>query len=323
VGCWGGQSLPLIERHEPTRGSVAPPHSILFISVGGIGLLQPGCRLVGSRTIYLITDFGESPYSGILRAVAKSLADVEVIDLDHSIPSFKIIAGAYVLVNSYFWAKKGSVIVAVVDPGVGTQREAILVEAGDYVFVGPNNGILYPAITREGFKRGVSLIPEKIAKLASMKFKGKLPSSRWPLSQTFHARDVFVPAAALYASGVDMTMLGSPIDQSSLKRLLLEYAEESEEGYKVKVVYVDKFGNIALSLRPGLAPIKSWRRVMVRTQAGTFPVNVGRKFEDVQVGELILYINSFDYAELAVNQGNAAKKLRVSIGDTIVLTPIE
>jgi S-adenosylmethionine hydrolase len=278
---------------------------------------------VADRSIYLITDFGESPYSGILRAVAKSIADVDVIDLDHSVPSFKILAGAYVLANTYYWAKKGSIIVTVIDPGVGTHREAVLVEAGDYVLIGPNNGVLYPVIAKEGFKQGFALIPERVVEAASKHFKGKLPGGKWPLSSTFHGRDVFVPAAALYAIGVSPELLGTPIKLEDLKRLLLEYAEEVEDGFKAKVIYIDKFGNIALSLKPGLVPVTTWRRVMVTTDTGTFPVKVGRKFEDVQVGELIIYINSFGFAEIAVNQGSAAKKLRVSIGDTVVLTPLE
>ncbi len=278
---------------------------------------------MGSRAIYLITDFGESPYAGILRSVAKSIADVDVIDIDHSVPSFKVLAGAYVLANTYYWARKGSIIVVVVDPGVGTHREALLVEAGDYVLVGPNNGVLYPVIMKEGFKRGFSLIPERVVEAASQYFKGKLPGGRWTLSSTFHGRDVFVPAAALYASGVQPEHLGTPIDQSSLKRLLLEYVEEVEEGYRVKTVYIDKFGNIALSVKPSLLPVTSWSRVMVRTDTGTYSVKVGRKFEDVQVGELVMYVNSFGYVEIAVNQGNAAKKLRVSVGDPVVITPLE
>ncbi len=278
---------------------------------------------MAGRSIYLITDFGASPYSGILKAVAKSLSDVEIIDLDHSIPSYKVLAGAYVLANTYYWTPKGSIIVAVVDPGVGTQREAILVEAGDYVFVGPNNGLLYPVIAKEGFKKGVTLIPDRVIEIASKRFKGKLPGGKWPLSSTFHARDVFLPSATLYASGVESELLGTPFEQSSLRKLVLEFVEETEEGYKARVLYIDKFGNVALSIRPGLVPITSWRRAMIRTDSGTFPVKVGRKFEDVQAGELILYVNSFGFSEIAVNQGNASKKLRVSVGDNIILTPLE
>lgn len=281
-------------------------------------------RNLVNKRVYMITDFGEGPYVGVLRAVVKSIdEDLELIEIDNSVPSFKIIAGAYILVSTYFWADKGSVIVGVVDPGVGTTRDAVLVEAGDYTFVGPNNGLLYPAITREGFKRGVALIPNRVVEIAASRYKGKLPGGKWPLSNTFHARDVFVPAAALYASGIDMELLGTPIEQEALKRLVLEHVEEVEEGYRVKVIYIDKFGNIALSARQGLLPIMSWNKVMIMTDTGSATATIGRKFEDVQVGEFVMYVNSFGFIEIAVNQGDAAKKLRVDIGDQIIITPLE
>lgn len=279
---------------------------------------------MGRKQIYLVTDFGEGPYTGVLRAVVRSInEELEVVDLDNTVPSFKITAGAYIVSNTYYWAPKGSIIVAVVDPGVGTAREAVLVEAGDYVFVGPNNGVLYPAISKEGFRRGVILKPSQVINVATSKFSGKLPGRKWPISYTFHARDVFVPAAALYASGIDMELLGTILEQERLKRLVLEHVEEVEEGYRLKAIYVDKFGNVALSAKPGVLPIPSWHRVMVRTDAGSMTATVGRKFEDAQTGELVLYVNSFGYLEIAVNQGNAARRLRVDVGDSVIVTPLE
>lgn len=278
-----------------------------------------------ARDVYLLTDFGDSPYTGILRALARNIMGGEgsVIDLDHSIPSFKILAGAYVLANTYYWTPRGSVIVAVVDPGVGGPREAIAVEAGDYILVGPNNGLLYPVISKEGAKRIVELDMEKVVAAAQERFRGKLPQGRWPLSHTFHARDVFLPAGALIAVGVDMEELGAPMERDRLKRLVIDYVEKVEGGFKARVVYIDKFGNIALSAKPGLLPIYQWRRVYIQTQTEQHAAMVGRKFSDVRPGQLVLYVNSFGHIELAVNQGNAARKLGVEIGDTIVLAPIE
>ncbi len=276
------------------------------------------------RSVYIITDFGDSPYTGIVRSVIKSIAgDVEVVDVDHSVPSFKVMAGAYVLLHSYHWAPRGSVILAVVDPGVGTAREALAVEAGDYVFVAPNNGLIYPAVAREGFTRGVSLIPERVVEAAQARFRGKLPQGKWIVSSTFHARDVFAPAAALIASGVDMEHLGTPIEAQALRKLSVEYVERIEEGYRARIVYVDKFGNVALSAKPGLLPIMSWRSVMIQTEKESFPAKVGRKFGDVSPGELVVYVNSFGHVEIAVNQGSAAKRLKVDIGDTLTIVPME
>jgi len=273
--------------------------------------------------IYLLTDFGDSPYTGILRAVARSLG-VDVVDIDHSIPSFRVMAGAYVLAHTYNWAPKGSVIVAVVDPGVGTNREALAVKAGDYIFVGPNNGLLYPAVSREGFEKAVSLIPERVVEAATRRFMGKLPGKKWVVSSTFHARDVFTPAGALIALGVDMETLGTPFRQEDMRKVAIEYVERRpQEGYRARIVYIDKFGNVALSATPRLVPLTNWRKVMVNTGHGSYQVTVGRKFGDVNPGELVLYVNSFGHLEIAMNQGNAAKKLMVDIGDNVSILPLE
>lgn len=278
-----------------------------------------------ARGLYLLTDFGDSPYTGILRMLAKSIIgdDAVVVDVDHSIPSFKITAGAYVLANTYYWAPRGSVFVVVVDPGVGGSREAIAVEAGDYYFVGPNNGVLYPAISKEGIKRIVNLSMEKVVSLARARLRGKLPQGKWPLSHTFHARDVFLPAGALIASGIDLQELGDPMEKERLRRSVIEYVEKVEGGYKARIVYVDKFGNVALSAKPGLVPLQQWRRVYIQTQSEQYVAAVGRKFSDVRPGQLVVYVNSFGHIEIAVNQGSAAKKLGVDVGETLVLSPLE
>lgn len=273
--------------------------------------------------IVLITDFGDSPYTGILRLVAKSIApDVDVIDGTHSVQSFNVLAGAYVVYNTYRWAPRGSVIVAVIDPGVGSSRAAIAVRAGDYYFVGPDNGVLYPAIAKEGFLHGVSLDPEKVTRLAAERFTGKLPGRTWQVSNTFHGRDLFTPAAALIASGVSLDSLGSPLSQADLRKLALEYIEKTEEGLKAKVVYIDKFGNVALSIPSGAVPLFSWSKLVVHTPAGSFTVPVGRKFSDVSPGDLVAYENSFGFLEIAANMDNAARKLGVSIGDLVLVTPL-
>jgi len=277
------------------------------------------------RGIYLLTDFGESPYTGVLRALARSLLgdDATVVDLDHSVPSFRVIAGAYVLANTYYWAPRGSVIVAVVDPGVGGPREAVLADTGDYVLVGPNNGLLYPVIAREGLKLLVELDMDRVVALAKERFRGKLPQGKWPVSYTFHGRDLFLPAGALVAAGVDPLELGEPMERERLKKIVIEYVERVEAGYKARVVYIDKFGNVALSAKPGLMPIHQWRRVYIQTQTEQHVAHVGRRFSDVRPGQLVIYVNSFGHVEIAVNQGNAARKLGVEIGDTLVVAPIE
>ena len=273
---------------------------------------------MATRFIGLVTDYGEGHYAGVLRAVIKGIAsDVEVIDLEHGVPSFNVLAGAYVIAVSYRWLPKGSIVVGVVDPGVGGPRRPIAVEAGDYVFVGPDNGLLYPAISMEGFRRGVKLSFDRIARLASSLFRGKIEV--WPYSYTFHGRDIFGPAAALLSLDFDLEDLGEPIGEGDLVKLKLDDIVEENGGYRVKVIYVDKFGNVVLSCKPRDLNLGDASRVELNTGKGRFTAQIGVTFSSVPAGEMVIYENSFGYLEVAVNQGNARELLGVSIGDRVYL----
>ncbi len=276
------------------------------------------------RFIGLITDFGASPYTGIMRAVIKSInPEAEIVDLDHSVPSFNVLAGAYVLYSSYRWMPVGSIIVSVVDPGVGSAREAVIVETNTYTLVGPNNGVLYPVIESEGYRRGVAIDYARLSEKAISEFKGRITHDKWLISHTFHGRDIFAPAAALISKGVDMEELGRPLEKRALKRVRLDSVEKLEEGYRVSVVYIDKFGNVALNAKPGLLGMHRWKVVAIQTPTGTFNAVVGRTFSEATPGDLIVYVNSFGFVEIAVNQGNAARRLGVEIGEKITIIPME
>ncbi|MCE4602311.1 MAG: SAM-dependent chlorinase/fluorinase [Desulfurococcales archaeon] len=274
------------------------------------------------KCIGLVTDFGDSPYTGIIRSLAYSIVggNACIVDIDHSVPSFSILAGAYVVAHTYRWLPRGSIIATVVDPGVGSTREPIAVEAGDYYFIGPNNGVLYPAITREGFKQGVKISSQQVASLAEPRFLGKLPRGRWPLSNTFHGRDIFVPAAALIASGHGIEELGEPLELRDLARSSIDYVERSNSGYRTTVVYIDKFGNTALSAREHSIPLKLGEPVIVETMSGiSYRIPFLRTFSDVNPGDLVMYVNSFGHLEIAVNQGNASRKLGLEFGEKITI----
>ena len=282
-----------------------------------------GRAMAPKRPVALITDFGDSLYTGVLRALIHSLdPEIPEIDICHCVPNFSVLAGAYVVYNTYAWTPRGTIITAVVDPGVGSSRPALAVRAGDYYFVGPDNGVLYPAIAREGFKHGVELDAVHVVSLAQQLFRGKLPGRTWQVSDTFHGRDVFMPAAVLIARGVDLEELGTPISSSDLKKLSLESVEHTDEGYRVRTVYIDKYGNIALSAMRGAIPLRQWQNLAITTHEGTFQAIIGRKFSDVSPGDLILYVNSFGFIEIAANLDSAARRLGVSIGDKIILTHV-
>ncbi len=269
-----------------------------------------------SELVGLITDFGDSPYTGIIRAVARCLG-AEPVDLDHSVPNFSIAEGAYVTLSTYKWLPEGSSISVVVDPGVGGPRRPVLIETRHYYFVGPDNGVLYPAAAEDGVSRVYVLDAERVAGLVRERARCPGFLEGWRVSHTFHGRDLFTPAAALVATGVEPSSLGSEADPDSLVKLDVVWEKESEDRVTVKVVYIDKFGNVALSTR---RPIPEGAEVEIVTGRGySWRALAGRTFSDVEEGKLVIYENSFGFIEIAVNKGSAADLLKVKPGDTLIL----
>ncbi|MEB2836778.1 MAG: SAM-dependent chlorinase/fluorinase [Desulfurococcales archaeon] len=262
----------------------------------------------------LVTDFGWGVYDGVLRALARCLG-VDAVDIDHSVPSFSPLAGAYVLYNTIFWLPRGSGVAVVVDPGVGSRRRALLIAGRRYFISAPDNGVAYPAALEDGIEAAYALDPERVLREARRQCEG--PPWGWRLSATFHGRDVFLPAAALAVSGVEPSRLGVEVDAEELTKLSLEYSRPHPEGEELLVLYVDSFGNVALSTRklPAGDALLSGPRGDLRARRA-------RTFSDVPPGEGLLYINSFGFLEAAVNQGSAAEKLGVSPGDRILVRPL-
>ena len=259
-------------------------------------------------TIVYISDFGWSdPYAGIVRGVIDLVSGgrVKVVDLTHDVPSFNILAGAYVLYTSYRYFRPGTVFLVVVDPGVGTRRRAIAIVTRNYYFVGPDNGVLYPAANEDGIESVYSITNEAIY----LK----------PVSMGFHGRDIFAPAATLLALGVDPEVLGEKVDKDDLVKLSLR-EQCNEDLVEAKVVYIDHFGNVALGLEPGCVErLCREGSVEVEAPAGIFEARCLPVFSHGRPGELVFYLNSLGFPELAVNLGSAAAKLSVQIGDRVKL----
>lgn len=272
---------------------------------------------MASGVVGLVTDFGESPYSGIIRAAARCLG-AEPVDLDHSVPSFNVLAGAYVTLAAYKWLPSGSGLAVVVDPGVGGPRRPVLVETRNYYMVGPDNGVLYPAAVDDGVRGVYVLDPARVRGEARARARCPGFGPSWTLSNTFHGRDLFTPAAALASLGVDPERLGSPTDPASLAVVEVEWSEPAPGGgERLRVVYIDKFGNVALSRRgppPRGAVVEVLSPTGVRVEA-----RAGETFSSVPRGAPVAYENSFGFLEVAVNQGDAARLLGVKTGDLVVV----
>ena len=237
--------------------------------------------------------------------------EVEVIDITHGIPPQHVLQGALVLANTLPYMPVG-VHLAIVDPEVGGDRKPVALRGEDgRVYVGPDNGLLLVAADRLG---GIAEAVE-IAERAYMLD---------PVSYTFHGRDIFSPAAAHIASGVQLSDLGPALDPAGLRRLEVPEPGVGETRIRATVLYVDRFGNVQLNLtadhltRVGIAP---GDRVEVEAGFERYFASAARTFADARTGDIVLYEDAYANIALAINQGNAAQMFSVRVGDELRLTP--
>lgn len=260
--------------------------------------------------VTFLSDFGSAdPFVGICHGVVvRTCPDAEVIHLAHGIEPQSVAQGARVLAASIAFLPAG-VHMAVVDPGVGSQRRAVALRSADgRLFVGPDNGLLVPAAEACG---GIELAVE-ITDQAYM-----LES----VSRTFHGRDVFAPVAGHLAAGLDPLRLGEVIDPDGLVRSL-------EPGFRLDgtllaatVQHVDRFGNVQLSV--GLSDLgrlfESGRRVEVARGEDRYYAACALTFADVRSGELVVFEDSEQRLSIAINRGNAAELLDAEPGNEVWL----
>jgi S-adenosyl-L-methionine hydrolase (adenosine-forming) len=256
--------------------------------------------------ITFLTDFGlQDDFVGTCHGVIAGIApDARVIDLTHGIPPQAVLQGAIVLQATLPYLPVG-VHLAVVDPGVGGERRAIAVRTRDgRIFVGPDNGLLLLAAD----DAGVDVAHE----LANPAYR----LSR--VSRTFHARDLFSPAAAHVAAGVAIEDLGPAVPPEDLVRVSVPAPEVGRAQVSATVLAVDRFGNVASNLRRrhldelGLA---AGDRIELRLTLDRYYAVVADTFADAPPGELILYEDSYGFVTVAISQGSAARLTGVHPGD--------
>lgn len=271
-------------------------------------------------TVTLLTDLGSADESaGVLHAVLRDLAPhARAVDLTHEVPPFDVRAGALALVRSIAYVPAG-IVVASVDPEVGTSRKAIAVEVagGDGVLVGPDNGLLAPAIALAGGAERAVVLDDPAHHLDG-------PGA------TNATRDIFVPVAAQLCNGVDFEQLGSPIDPALLLPSVIPLPRQEGEALIAEVLWVDRFGNAQLNLGPDeLAG--AWGEPMTTAGEARVRVLVGdevraaivvRTFADLPTGALGLVLDSFGMYTLTMQRSSAATDLRVDVTDQIRLEPL-
>jgi S-adenosyl-L-methionine hydrolase (adenosine-forming) len=263
------------------------------------------------ETVSFLSDYGlADEFVGVVHSVIRSIAPhAAVVDICHEVPPHDVRAGSLTLVRAVQYLAPG-VVLAVVDPGVGTARRAIAVEAGDdveAVFVGPDNGLLASAVAMVGGAvRAVELTEEAF----------HLPAP----GPTFAGRDVFAPVAAHLCRGVDLSELGPPVDPLSLLPGLLPLARKEGEVLVAEVLWVDRFGNIQLNVGPdevddlGDRVLVGWAdvtRTAVRADA----------YADIASGQIGLVVDSYGMMAIALDQSSAAAELGLGPGDGVSLRP--
>lgn len=254
--------------------------------------------------ISLTTDFGlDDWFVGTMKGVIQTRSPATaVIDLTHGIPRGDIRAGAFALMSGYRHFPKQTVHVAVVDPGVGSNRAAIAIETADYFFVGPDNGTLSWAVRSEQI-RAIHQLQN------STHFQKEV-------SATFHGRDIFAPVAAAIANGTNISELGASMPQ--INQLQWPEVHRTEAGLIGEVIYVDRFGNGITNI-PN-TELGKLKEAMVRIDKTEFgPLK--EFYNAVEVGQPVAVRGSGGYLELAVNRGSAVASQGLETGATISVTP--
>ena len=271
------------------------------------------------KLIALLTDFGTSDiYVGVMKGVMKKIyPSAEFIDISHHVARQSIHDGALMLRNAYRYFPKETVFLVVIDPTVGSKRRPILLETDNYRFVAPDNGILTPVLDEVGEWEAV-----------------ELSNSAYHLTDgsfTFHGRDIFSSVAAFAARG-DITLSDFGETITDLVQLPMPSLAISDTMIKGEVTHIDHFGNIITNIgtlhwrnEDQLELKTKLHNHMINAKSASLSINdtylstIQTAYHKAPIGELLLQVDSNGYLEIAINQGSAAKRLEVSLHDTIVL----
>ena len=255
--------------------------------------------------VTLTTDFGSSDhFAGVMKGVILGICpQARIVDITHDIPTFDVAEAAFTIGQAYRYFPPKTVHTVVVDPGVGTVRRPILVEAAGQFFVGPDNGIFAFILVEE---------KHRVRAISNAKYFLQ------PVSRTFHGRDVFAPVAAHLANGVPPARMGKPID-NYLRPSSLKPVRTARRGWTGSILKVDRFGNLITNFLAAEFP---------RALQESFEMAVGLQkvnrlagnYEQFGPGELFAIVGSSGYLEISAGQASAARILGVAAGAPVELT---
>jgi hypothetical protein len=252
-----------------------------------------------SGVVTLLTDFGlQDAYVGVMKGVLLArVAHLRIVDLTHAIAAQDILGAAWQLAQAWPFFPTGSVHVAVVDPGVGSERSILVAEDRGHAFLAPDNGLLGPVLS--GAARVFELDLERYA--------------RPETSRTFHGRDLFAPAAAALAGGLEPRELGPPAE-SGRGGAWPEVQETASGELRVEVLCVDHFGNLITTLPAARLAGAAWS-----VWVGTRELPLLRTYADVEPGEPLALIGSCGTLEVSVRDGHAGALLDARAGSQVCL----
>jgi S-adenosylmethionine hydrolase len=260
-----------------------------------------GGEFVSRSIITLTTDFGQSDgYVGTMKGVILGICpEASLVDISHEIRPQAVRQAAFVISAAAPYFPEGTVHLVVVDPGVGSERRPIVVRTERGMYVAPDNGVLSLALEQDPAQEAIHLTEARF--------------QRAQVSATFHGRDIFAPAAAHLARGAEPNEMGARLDPTEIVRLSMDSPQRLAAGlWQGQVLHIDRFGNLISDLRLGTPTPGTLVRVGQQWLG-----NVQRTFADVAPGEMVAYMGSSGYLEIAVREGSAARALGMDIGDPI------
>ena len=261
--------------------------------------------LTPSRIITLMTDFGTSDhYVGVMKGVILNInPQIEIVDITHTIPPQDIHGAAFLIDSAHRYFPTGTIHVIVVDPGVGSERRAIVCQTETAYFVCPDNGILTHILRNE----------ERVHTVAVENSAYFLPQ----VSNTFHGRDIFAPVAAHLSRGVPIDKLGSPVAQPV--QLSVPTPQITDKAVIGHIIWIDSFGNLVTDISHEiLESLEGRDRVVIHAGSATIG-RLNRSYAESAVGEVLAIVGSFNRLEISINQGNAAQVLGLKRGDRVTI----
>jgi S-adenosyl-L-methionine hydrolase (adenosine-forming) len=255
--------------------------------------------------ITLLTDFGlVDEYVGVLKGVIRGIHPAaDIIDVTHGIAAQNIVAAGYALKAAYRYFPKGSIHVAVVDPGVGTARNIVALRCAGYLFLAPDNGLLAPILEEQVPEEGYRVENESLF--------------LHPVSPTFHGRDVFAPVAAHLSQGLPLNEVGRPLDFEKLQPLRVRGPRFDKCGVlEGEIVDVDRFGNLITNISSQYLYMLGSDKLDV-ILGDRIITGVTQTYAQGSAGEILAIVGSRNCLEIAVNSDSASKRLNLTHGAAV------